>query len=201
MDGWIVFARWRQCAPNPTHASLGTPKSKSQTAYRSVQPFLGRPFVKRFALCYQTALLSCLSCPVCSVCLSLTLVYCGQTVVWIKLKLGMEVGLEPGHIVLDQGPAPSPPKRAQPQFSAHVRCGQTAGWIKTPLGMEVGLDPGDYVLDGDPAAQRGTAPDLQPPIFGPYLLWPNGRPSQLLLSSCCPAHGRAPFPPQYCLFT
>jgi len=24
-----------------------------------------------------------------------------------------------------------------------------------------------------------------PPIFGPCLLWPNGRPSQLLLSTCC----------------
>ena len=42
----------------------------------------GRPFVKRFALCYRTvvspvvSVLSCLSCPVC---LSVTLVYCGQT--------------------------------------------------------------------------------------------------------------------------
>jgi len=30
-----------------------------------------------------------------------TLVYCGQTVGWIKVPLGMEVGLGPGHIVLD----------------------------------------------------------------------------------------------------
>jgi len=34
-------------------------------------------------------------------CLSVTLVYCNQTVGWIKMKLGMEVGLGPGHIVLD----------------------------------------------------------------------------------------------------
>jgi len=35
-------------------------------------------------------------------------------------------------------------------------------------------------LDADPVApKRGTAP-----IFGPCLLWPNGRPSQLLLSTC-----------------
>jgi len=48
-----------------------------------------------------------------------------------------------------------------------------------PLGTEVGLGPGDIVLDGDPAPpKKGT------PIFGPYLLWPNGRPSQLLLSTC-----------------
>jgi len=54
-------------------------------------------------------------CPVLSypVCLSVTLVYCGQTVGWIKMKLGMEVGLSPGHIALDGDPAP-PPKRAQP---------------------------------------------------------------------------------------
>ena len=54
--------------------------------------------------------------------LSVTLVYCGQTVGWIKLKLGMQVG--------------------------H---GQTAGWMKTPLGTEVDLCPGHIVLDGDPA--------------------------------------------------
>jgi len=48
-------------------------------------PF-GRPFVKRFALCYRSVVLS--------VCLSVTLVYCGQTVGRIKTKLGMQVGLE-----------------------------------------------------------------------------------------------------------
>jgi len=46
----------------------------------------------------------CLSCL--SVCLSVTLVYCGQTVGLIKMKLGMQVGLCPGHIVLDGNPAP-----------------------------------------------------------------------------------------------
>jgi len=37
------------------------------------------------------------------------------------------------------------------------------------------------VLDGDraPPNKKGSAS----PIFGPCLLWPNGRPSQLLLSS------------------
>ena len=63
----------------------------------------GRPFVKRFALCYQTVvcLSVCLSCPV----LSVTLVYCGQTVGWIKMKLGMQIGLGPGYTVLDGDPA------------------------------------------------------------------------------------------------
>ena len=32
--------------------------------------------------------------------LSVTLVHCGQTVGWIKVPLGMQVGLDPGHIVL-----------------------------------------------------------------------------------------------------
>ena len=66
----------------------------------------GRPFVKRFALCYQTVV--CLS--VCPNRLSVTLVYCGQTVGWIKVKLGMQVGLGPGHIVSDGDPAPPPKK-------------------------------------------------------------------------------------------
>jgi len=40
------------------------------------------------------------------------------------------------------------------------------------LGMQVGLGPGHIVLDGDPAppSRKGA----QPPIFGPYLLRPNG---------------------------
>ena len=39
--------------------------------------------------------------------------------------------------------------------------------------MEVGLGPSHIVLDGDPAPlpQKGTEP---PPIFGPFLLSPNG---------------------------
>jgi len=37
--------------------------------------------------------------------LSVTLVHCGQTVGWIKMKLGMLVGLGPGHIVLGGDPA------------------------------------------------------------------------------------------------
>jgi len=43
-----------------------------------------------------------------SVCLSETLVYCGETVGWIKMKLSMEIGLGSGHIVLGGDPAPLP---------------------------------------------------------------------------------------------
>jgi len=47
-----------------------------------------------------------------------------------------------------------------------------------PLGTDVGLGPGHIVLDGEPAppwkwVQHST-------LFGPCLLWTNGRPSQLL---------------------
>jgi len=77
----------------------------------------GRPFVKRFALCYQTVVYLSFS-------LSVTFVHCGQTVGRIKMKLGVQVGLVPGHIVLDGDPALSFPKGHSPQFSAHNHCGQ-----------------------------------------------------------------------------
>jgi len=86
---------------------------------------------------------------------------------WIKTRLGMEVGLGPGHTVLDGKPALPPPKKEaqpSPKFLAHVCCGQTAGWIKMPLGMEVGLSPGDVVLDGDPALP--TEPFYGPLCYG-----------------------------------
>jgi len=73
---------------------------------------------------------------------------------WIKMPLGMELGLSPCDFVLDGDPAlPSPNKAAEPpaQFSTHFCCGQTAACINMPLGMKVGLSPGDFVLDGDPA--------------------------------------------------
>jgi len=86
---------------------------------------------------------------------------------WMKTALGMEVGLGPGHIVLDGDSAPVPKKGAgpPPQFLAHFYCGQTVGCIEMPLGMEVGLSPGDFVLDGDPAPspKRGQ----NPPNFWP----------------------------------
>jgi len=80
------------------------------------------------------------------------------------MLLGTEVGLGPGHIVLDGDPTPLfPPKKgAQPPFSAHVFCGQTAGLIKMPFGMKVGVDPGN-IVDGDPASPTRGPP--LPPNF------------------------------------
>jgi len=106
MDGSEVFARWRQCAPPLIHASLPHP---------SLQP---RRHLDRFSHYWATVCkngLPCaigpLSCPVLT-CLFVTLVYCGQTVGWIKMPLDMEVGQGPVDVILDGDSAP-PRKGAQ----------------------------------------------------------------------------------------
>jgi len=101
----------------------------------------------------------CLSCLM-TVCLPVTLVYCGQTVGWIKMKLG--------HIALDGDPAPLPPKESQPPNFRPMCYGQTAGWIKIPLGTEVGLAPGDIVR-WEPCSPKGGGGAEQPPLFSPCI--------------------------------
>jgi len=83
------------------------------------------------------------------------------------MALGMEVGLGPGHIVLDGDPAPLPKRGTAPQFSAHFYCGETAVCIRIPLGTVVGLSLWDIVLDGDPALSPllGTSPSNFRPMF------------------------------------
>ena len=39
IDGSVVLARWRHCAPRLICASFGSPESTSQMTFRSVQPF------------------------------------------------------------------------------------------------------------------------------------------------------------------
>jgi len=81
---------------------------------------------------------------------------------------------QPRRLCVRWGPSPLPKKRAKPppQFSAYFYCGQTPGCIKIALGMEVCLGPCHIVLDGDraPLPKKGA----EPPIFGPFLLRPNG---------------------------
>jgi len=60
-----------------------------------------------------------------------------------------------------------------------VYCSQ--GWIKMQLGTEVGIGPGHIGRWGPIPPRKGHS---SPPLFGRCLSWPNGRPSQLLLSSC-----------------
>jgi len=98
-------------------------------------------------------------CNVPNVCWQRVPNYCGQTSAWIKMALGMEVGLSPVHIVLDGDTAPLPKRGQSPQFSAHLYCVQTTRCINMPLGMEVALSPVDFVLDGDPApTSKGVEP-------------------------------------------
>jgi len=88
------------------------------------------------------------------------------------MKLAVPVGLGPGYIVLDGDPAPPPKGGTALEFSAHICSGQMAEWIKMPLGMKVGLGPGHIALDGSqlPLPKKGQ----RSPIFGQFLLWPNG---------------------------
>jgi len=121
-------------------------------------------FVKRFALCYRTVVLS--DCPVC-------LSVCNVGVLWPNGWMDQDETwhgdrTQPWpHCVRWE---PSSPKGEQPpQFSAHVCCGQMAGWIKMPLGTEVSLSPGDIVLDGDSSSKKGHSS----PPFSAHVLWPN----------------------------
>jgi len=92
------------------------------TAFISGSVF-GQPFVKLFTLCYQTVV----SLSV----LSVMLVYCGQTVGWIKMKLGMQLGLGPGHIVLDGDPAPLSQLGAEPPNFPPISV--VAKWPQSPI--------------------------------------------------------------------
>jgi len=134
------------------------------------------------------------------------------------MKLDVEVGLGPGHIVLDEHLAPTPqifgpclfwpngwldqnatwprrhcvrwgpitPKRGDispPTFLAHVlwpncQMDHDATWYR------IRPWPTSHCVTWGPSCppEKGAQPPTQ--IFGPCLLWPNGRPSQLLLSTC-----------------
>ena len=104
-------------------------------------------------------------------------VYCGQTAGWIKMALGIEVGVGPGHIVLDGDPAPLRKGGGAPIFDQRLLwlngcMDQDATWYGgRPRPTRRGLR--DIVLDGDPARPRKKAHPPQA-IFGPCLLWPNG---------------------------
>ena len=104
------------------------------------------------------------------------------------MPLGTELGLGPGHIVLDEDPA-SPVQKGTPQSPTFGPCllwpkGWMSKWIRMPLGREVRHGRGDIVLDGDPAPQPKRAE--QSPRFGQCLLSRKGRPSQPLLNSFVP---------------
>ena len=128
------------------------------------QSIFGQPFVKLVALCYRTVV-----CPVYLSVLSVTLVYCGQTVGWIKIESWHGGRPRPRPHCVRWGPNSPQRGTAAFQFSARDCCSQMAGWIKMPLGMEVELGPGHIVLDRDPSAPSWS-------IAFVYLAAPSFRP-------------------------
>ena len=138
----------------------------------------------RWATVCETVRPSCAIGPLSVLCLSVcrVLSVCDVGVLWTDQDETCHAGRpRPRPHCVGWGPR-SPSKRGHSlQFSAHVYCGQTAGCIRLPRSTEVGLGTGDIVLHGPSSPQKRGA---QPPIFSLCLLWPNGRPSQLLLSSC-----------------
>ena len=127
--------------------------------------------------------------------------YCGQTVGWINMPLGTEVCLGPGHIVLDGDPAPpngkghsSPHFRnlwTQPRLLRTGRRQSLRLYKPRPISIVAKRwdESGCHLVWRYASAQEDRAPPGKghrspPPLFCPCLLWPNGRPPQLLLSSC-----------------
>jgi len=81
------------------------------------------------------------------------------------MKLGMQIGLDPCHIVLDGDPAPSH-KGAQrpPIFGPYLLW--PSGWIDQEFKMTLGREvdgSSDIVLDGDAASplKKGQSPSRQ----------------------------------------
>ena len=104
----------------------------------------------------------------------------------VTTLLGMEVGLDPGHIVLDGDPAHPQKGHSLPIFGP-CPLWPNSWMYQKPLGMEVGLDPGDIVLDPNSSHRKGHSSPL---LFGPCLLWSNDHLSEQLLSSCYWLHCR-----------
>ena len=123
MDGSMILARLRQCAPHLIHVSFGLPESKSQTAFRLVQPFL-HTVHSRESLYFTTRRTFSLK---------------------ITIPMGGSGSLSNTGFLVNirahNSNGFSPPKGHSPQFSAHICYGHMAAWINTPFGMEVGLGP------------------------------------------------------------
>jgi len=121
-------------------------------------------------------------CPVClSVCLSVALMYCGQTVGWIKIPLGREVGLSPCHIVLDGDPAPPQKGHSSPPFFGPCLLWPHS-WMDEDTTWYGGRPrPRQYCVKWGPSSP--TERDTAAANFRPTLQY-HDRPSQQLLSCC-----------------
>jgi len=101
----------------------------------------------------------------------MTFVYCGQVVGWIKMILGTQVDIGPGHIVLDGDPARLP-KGVWPKFLAHICSDQMVDGSRCHL---VGLSPSEIELDEDPAPlpEKGAETSPHTPNFRPMSIVAN----------------------------
>jgi len=109
-------------------------------------------------------------------------VYCGQAAAWIKMPLGTEVGIGLRDIVFDVDPA-TPRKRAHPPQPIFDTCLLWPnGWMDEDADW-YGSRPRHrpHCIRWDPSSrEKGTIA----PFFSANVYCGNGRPSQLLLSSC-----------------
>jgi len=116
--GGCCAAFGRELGPHLTQCGLGRGLPLHQVASSYIQLFF-------WATISQNGLL-CAMGPLCVLydCLPVTLVIYGQTAGWIKMTLGMEVGLGPGDIMLDEDQfAPTERGTASPHFLADAYCG------------------------------------------------------------------------------
>jgi len=152
---------------------------KVTTIHNTGSVLVGRPYVKRFALCYRNV-----GCAVC-------LWVCDVGVLWpsggwIKMKLGVKAGLVPGHIVLGGELTPSfnPKKEHSPPIF-----GPCLLWLNGCMGQDATSYPcrprpqRAHCVRWRPCSSNGKGHSSFP-LFGACLLWPNCRPSQQLLTSC-----------------
>ena len=142
---WIISLR------SPSDIFVFSPDDFWATVCKTVLPILS-----------DRCLSVCLSCPV----LSVTLVYCGRAVEWIKMKLGVQVGLALGHIVSDGHPASLPKRGTAPNIRPIF---VVATWLDGSTCHLVGGSPRPKrhcVRWGPSSPQTGAQP---PPQFSAHV--------------------------------
>ena len=122
---------------------------------------VGRPFVKRFALCYHTVVCLLSVCPVCNVRAVRPNSWTDQDATWYRGRPW------PRRHCVRWGHSSPPKKGAEPPRQFLACLSWPNGWMA--LGLEVSLGPGHTVLDGDPAPlpKKGAEP---PPNFWPIFI-------------------------------
>ena len=98
-----------------------------------------------------------------------------------QMPLGTEVGLGPGNIVPDGDPAPPNKRHSTPTWRSMSILAKRLDGSRCHLVRRYTSAQLTLYYMGRLAPRTGHS---SPPLFGPCLLWPNGRRSQLMLSSC-----------------